>query len=253
MTLKEFITKYHLALSPPLLHACQEGLRRMNISRDPFHDNSHVTGILANLDQFLTENRELSISKINFPVLLLAICWHDVWKSQGNFTNRKNTVFREFYEGVGSMRIFSKSSNGFSLPPDVIRKTKYAIRKHSTFQLFPKRTLESKILYDMDSLEVWDFGRLKKALDKMGGIDHIGPSLIRVGKFYFQHWMMKKTGSNLYFSWTRGEFLKRKAKFLDQAFAFAATIKWLSLPSWLTKNPATTPKTVKSSSVEPPE
>jgi len=253
MTLKEFLTKYQLSLFPPVLHACQEAIRRMNLSRDPFHDTSHISRILSNLDQFLSENRELSVSKINFSVLLLAICWHDVWKSSQSFASRKKTLFNELYEGVGSMRVFSKSSNGFSLPPDIIRKTKYAIRKHSTFQLFPKRTLESKILYDLDSLEVWTFDRVKNALAKMGGIDHLGPSLIRVGKFYFQHWMMKKTGKNLFFTWTRREFLLRKAKFYEEGYAFASTIKWLSLPSWLTKNPATTLKTAKSSSKAPPE
>jgi len=184
---------------------------------DPLHNQNHVYSILDSLSEFLDQNAEVKLSRIDFDALLPAICWHDIWKSTKNPAKKRAVIFHNVAEGIGSMRLFSRYAARFPLTLTQTSKIKYAIRKHSSFQILPKRTLEARILYDLDSLELWSFPRILQAVEKLGGIEKINPSLFFVAKFYFDHWMMKKTGSRMYFEWSRKKFQVRRRQFLQQA------------------------------------
>lgn len=216
MTLQQFITRQHLDLDPFVQKACIYAINLMNLGQDPLHSGSHVYAILDNLDKFLSENREVNKKDIDFAVLLLAICWHDVWRSNKSRKSIKNLLYEELYEGIGSMRILGKNSRHLRLNQRHVSAAKYAIRKHTRYQIFDHKTLESKILFDMDTLENWSMDRVEKAFIKFGGLKNIPPFLIRVGKFFFERMMLSRSPNDLFFDWSKKEFEERRAVFLSE-------------------------------------
>ena len=214
MHITAFLARNHISLSRPALDSCLEAIDRMYRSTDPFHNETHVFSILDSLDIFLSENSQVKNVYINFDILLQAVCWHDVWKSVRTHKNTRALIFHNVAEGLGSMRIYSRYAKGVKINKSTTTGVRYAIRKHSSLQFFPKNTLESRILYDLDNLEVFSFERLSQAIANFGGLENISPKLIHVGHFYFNHWMAKKTGSKLYFDWSRKQFQIRKEKFI---------------------------------------
>ena len=215
MHITAFLSHRKLRISRPAYDSCLEAISRMTVSTDPFHDETHVFSILDSLDKFFDESREINCSQIDYEVLLQAVCWHDIWKSTKIQKSRRRVFFDNAADGLGSMRIFGRYARSVSLNPDTARKIKYAIRKHSSLQFLKRRTPESRLLYEMDTLEIWSIERLTKAIGYFGGLENISPKLFKIGKFYFDHWMAKKTGSKLHFEWSRQEFLNRKNRFFS--------------------------------------
>jgi len=227
MTLNQFLAKRHLDIDPFVKKACYYAVNLMNLGTDIFHSGSHVNSILDNLDKFLDENKEISESEIDFAVLLLAICWHDVWRSGKTQKGVRTLLYQELYEGIGSMRVLGKNSEALKLDDQVVKKAKYAIRKHTRFQLFSHKTLESKLLFDMDTLENWSIDRIDRAFVKFGGIDNVPPFLFRVGKFFFEHMMLNRSSNKLFFTWSRKEYEERRAVFLSELIKLAQKYYYL--------------------------
>jgi hypothetical protein len=216
MTLKKLIQKNHINLIPDVKSACEEGIKRMLKSPDPLHNHRHIQNMLKDLDIMLSEDREIIWEKVNFNILLLAITWHDIWKSQRLPKSRKKLVYHWFAEGIGSMRLFSKETKKYHLNPTISRKVRYAIRKHSTFQFLPKRTVESKILKSLDELEDFSIDRFKDALNSIHTLSEASPRIASLFRFYYQHWISRKNGYGSKYSWSRIEYQKRKHIFFSQ-------------------------------------
>ncbi len=209
-TFNSFLTGHNIRISPEVKHSCLEGLKIMRKSRDQMHDDRHVLGILKNLGKFMDESREINWSKINYELLLLSICWHDVWKSGRVLNSGHKALYHQFYEGLGSMRVFGKLTKYHSLDKKLVRKVKYSIRKHSMFQFLPTRNTETKILKDLDRLEEWSIPRLRWALGAISDWHTMSPRLVNVGKFYFEHWMLPRHTKKNYFQWTTGRINFKK-------------------------------------------
>lgn len=214
MTLSDFLNKNKIKLSLTSLSLCNQALNIMNDSKDPLHDLNHVKRILDYLHQFL--KNEARVKKdLNFEVLILSICWHDTWKSERFSNNIIAFLFHNFWEGIGSMRLFGKVAKKAKLDKNISKKVKYAIRKHHSFQIRKRKTLEAKILMDLDVLDVWSMERLK-VIEKMLSEFKIGSRILKLVIFYYKRYMLKKDETRLNFKWSRKEFKKRKTLYTKE-------------------------------------
>jgi hypothetical protein len=216
MKLKEFLLKNKINLPEPVFSLCNEGIEIMQKSVDPIHDENHLFRIFQDLDRFLRENSQIDKSEIDFKMLLLATCWHDVWKSERFPTNAVSLVLDQMQEGLGSAKMFTRKAKEEKLEPKLISLTKYAIRKHARFQMFPIQTREAKILKDLDRLEEWSLERLKHLKKRHLTTGRIDPRLLRLAKFWFFNFMAKVTDSSFHFEWSKTEFLKRKKAYFEE-------------------------------------
>jgi len=180
------------------------------------HSETHIFRLLDNLDQFLEEEKFIDKKEINFDVLLSAICWHDVWRAKREPYNFLKWLLEMLWEGIGSMLIFRKRAKEVGLSPELIREVGYAIRKHSDFQIFPKRTLESRILVDLDILDGWSLEKLEFLKKHYLSEDNIYWAPFRFGKFYFDHVMSRTTTKIFSYQWSRSEFNKRRKAYLAE-------------------------------------
>ena len=123
--------------------------------------------------------------KIDFQVLLLSICWHDVWISKRIPKNLIHLTFHQIVEGLGSALIFKKYALKAKLNKKLLRSVYYAIRKHSSFQVIPPFTLEAKILIDLDKLELWNNYRFfNSKLSMVSNKEFYQKYLVRFYYFY---------------------------------------------------------------------
>ena len=148
-------------------------------------------------------------------MLLLSICWHDVWKSYKTQTqNLLKMLYEQYSDGLGSAKIFNKYASRTNLHKSILNQVQYCIRKHSSLQFRKRKTVESKILTDLDKLETWNIKRYEQAMVEYKKVGTLNGKKVRLAKFFFKRFMRKSTTDDYYFSWTKNEFqiLKRKNK-----------------------------------------
>ncbi len=217
MTPEEFAQLHNLSVSTAVFTACNEALEIMSNSVDPLHTQNHVLRMISDLHSFMLNSSEIPWHKVDFEILLLSICWHDTWKSYKLPTSKKTVFVYNQVDGYFSMRLFNRLINKHSLPKNIVNKTKYAIKKHSSLQFLPKRTLESKLLKDLDKLEEWSIDRIRDGLENTHKLSELSPKLFLLLQFYFKHWMANTKDKSLRFSWTKNQFNKRKTQFVATA------------------------------------
>ena len=195
---------HHLvpAPSPVIKVMLDKAAEFMLHTKDLNHGMEHVNSLLRSANQFFRATGDRF--SIDREVLLLALYWHDVWKSQNKPTPR-NYLFHQFYEGLGSMFLFRKHARLAGLSPELIQGVSYAIRKHSAFQIRPAKTLEAQLLWDVDTLDVWNVQRVQA----------IFKNLKWTNLAFFDSYIlyMKNKGFHLNFEWTKNEVKKRKHLF----------------------------------------
>ena len=98
----------------------------------------------------------------------------------------------------------------------LVYQVSYSIRKHSRFQVLPIKTPEARILKDLDNLEEWSLERLRLLKKKFLISDQTNLKLLRLAKFWFDHFMAKTTDSGFHFQWSKTEFAKRKKLYLEE-------------------------------------
>jgi len=187
-------------------------------TKDPLHDCEHVYRILRDLPALL----EYEHLNVNLEVLLLSICWHDTWKATRFPTTIASVSFDQYWDGYGSARIFKKASATAKLEASTTAAVAYAIREHGRIKFFKTRTLEAKALQDLDSLDEWSLVRIepmkKKYLTNQPNL-----RLIRLAKYYFDHFMKKQTDKKFWFGWSKTEFKKRKLAYTKEVDRLLAT------------------------------
>jgi hypothetical protein len=174
-------------------------------TRDPSHGMEHIDNLLQETGQFFKSTGDKF--DIDRDVMLLALYWHDVWKSQ-IMPNWGNYLFLQLYEGLGSMFMFKAEAIAIGLSPAMIRSVSYAIRKHSAVQGFRAKTLEAQLLWDVDTLDIWNTQRTRSALQNLGRIS------LPTFDAYVRY--VKMAGSRLYFEWTRNEVRKMAPSFFEE-------------------------------------
>ncbi len=185
----------------------------MTSTKDPGHGMAHIQNLVHETDRFFqyTGNR----FDINRDVLLLALYWHDVWKSQIQ-PNWRNFLFLQLYDGLGSMFMFKSYARSLELAPETIRSVSYAIRKHSAIQGVRAKTLEAQLLWDVDTLDLWNIQRVRTTFRNLGRIH------MSAFDTYIRY--MKRTGSRLYFEWTRNEVKRLAPLFFEEMSKFRESL-----------------------------
>ncbi len=148
-------------LSDPVLQLSTRGLEVMSKSKDPYHDVTHAERMLQDFSFMLKKDEHL-LSMINPEVVVLSICWHDSWKAGRLARNNLELLYHQFWDGLGSVRIFERAAKTAHLKAELRSEVSYSIRKHAHFQFLPIRTLEAKILRDLDDLDLWSQERISR-------------------------------------------------------------------------------------------
>lgn len=216
-----FIKKYRIKISSSSLKLCQRGLEKMKESIDPAHNEEHVENILDNLDKFL-ESGQIKITKINFEILLVAICWHDVWKSTRMPENIRSVFVNQIWDGWGSARVFKKEVKLENEEKKKLRKVFWIIGNHPRDMTIhvPFRTyLETKILKDMDRLERWSIKRHDDFFEKLLIVR--GTKNQRfvgwLAKFFQEKYTLwSDSDKKYYFKWSKNELKRRRDGYLRQ-------------------------------------
>lgn len=185
----------------------------MTNTRDPSHGMEHINNLLRETGRFFKSTGDAF--NIDREVLLLSLYWHDVWKSQHK-PNWGNYLFQQLYEGLGSALMFRRDAWVAGLPPNIIRSVSYAIRKHSAFQIVSARTLEAQLLWDIDTLDLWDSQRTREAFRNLGRVN------LRAFDSYIRY--MKKAGFHLNFEWSRDEATKMRPSFFEEMSKFRESL-----------------------------
>ncbi|MBU0731791.1 hypothetical protein KKC88_02825 [Patescibacteria group bacterium] len=226
MEIEELIKKHNIIIENHALELYEEGLRRMKNSEDPLHADEHVGDIFGNLDEFLRKEKSIRNSEINFSVLLPAIAWHDTWKATRPQT--KNLVkyrYEQIWDGIGSARVLTEfvqdKKIDKQLTDRIVRSVYYhtqvpdQLRRKSEDYYENDLDLETKILRDMDGLDMWSMKRIHLA--EAEHCDEEG--VFRDRKMFFiARWVynaMDKKTMIFHFDWPKQEYLKRKKILLD--------------------------------------
>lgn len=226
MEIEELIKQHNIELKKPALELYFAGLERMKKSIDPLHGQEHVHDVLANLDEFLRNEKKVKNNRINFSVLLPAIAWHDTWKA--NRPQTKNLVkyrYEQIWDGIGSARVLTEYARDKKIDKElmdqIIKSVYYhtqvpdRLRRKSDDFYDKELDLETKILRDMDGLDMWSLKRLQSAEEEHcneKGVFHDRKM------YYIARWVYNTLDKKImyfHFPWPEQEYKKRKKILLD--------------------------------------
>lgn len=200
-------------VSPKVKAMLDKAVAFMTNTKDPSHGIHHVNHLLRDIHRFFNSTgNQFNMDK---EILLLAVYWHDVWKAQHK-PNAGNYLFQQLYEGLGSMFMFRKYASLVGLSPGITRPVSYAIRKHSAFQRLPAKTLEAQLLWDVDTLDIWNLQRVQAIFKNLGWAN--------ISMFDSYMLYMKKIGFHLNFEWTRDEVKRLKPLFFEEMSKFRESV-----------------------------
>jgi hypothetical protein len=158
MTLRNFTKEFNFKLNKNSLRLCREASKILKRSKDALHGQDHVSRMIKMLSEILSKHPTLR-KKIDLETIILSIFWHDAWKAFRRPTNALNFLTDNYYEGYGSATLFRKYALKMRLKKSLLSGVTYAIKKHPNSFFLPK-TIEGKILQDLDEVELWNFKRI---------------------------------------------------------------------------------------------
>ena len=212
--MEDLIAENKLEMRGKSFVMCLQGIAKMENKVDPLHNKNHPIRMIKDA-LILVKTEDLTV---DWSVLLMAICWHDVWTAKNVPKNIFGFVWEYLWDGMGSMGMFGGEAKKVGLEKTETEKVKTAIRKHPSIHWGKHETNEEKILWDVDNLETWSWERVKpleKELirKKRGRKEN---KQIGLAKFYFDHFMKNRNGKNLYFDWSKAEFSQRKKIYMEK-------------------------------------
>jgi hypothetical protein len=203
--------RHHLDLTPSARQLCTEAWALMAKSSDPLHNEDHLYNVFKDLNDWLLAEPSLK-KRINWSVLLTAVCWHDTWKAQHFAQTPISVVWAQWYEGLGSVKLFRAFAKQKHIDEEFQRQVCYAIRKHSLIQFMSHQTLEAQLLWDLDALDLWDIRRTKILHKYVDKVTFLSPTLI----LRLAHWFLRlHTPHMIYHDWPYGEFTQRQKKYFS--------------------------------------
>jgi len=201
------------APSPQIKYMLDRALEFMANTKDLNHGMDHLNNLIRNANRFFKSTGDKF--NIDHDIFRLALYWHDVWKSQ-NKPTAGNYLFQQLYEGLGSMFMFKTYAGLVGLSPSITNAVSYAIRKHSAVQMRQAKTLEAQLLWDIDTLDVWNVKRVQSIFKNL--------KLTNISIFDSYILYMKNVGFHLNFEWTRNEVKKKKPVFLETMSQFRESL-----------------------------
>ena len=213
MTLDAFLTKNEVELSPLTKTFCEEGIERMRSSIDPAHNVGHSERIIADLDKFVEENKEL---EVDFETLLISLSWHDVWRATNFKPNLIDLLISNYREGTNAAKLVTMEMEKEGFGQNLTDKVKYCVERHpGPHPSETKReTIESRILHDLDQMDSWSGGRLqeiKNYISENPKGKYLLP-MLRMGKSF----ILKAASHGYYFKSSQRERDIRYPEFVKQ-------------------------------------
>lgn len=225
MKLPEFIRKNKVTISCDYNNLCIKGIELMKKSVDKHHSDIHVYGLLDELHKFIDFESSIDKEDLDFEILLPAICWHDVWKSTKNQTNRILTlIFEQIYEGFGSTLMFEKETKNLKL--EKARAISRLILFHPGYEFLPGlyalihkryKSKELLILNDLDRLDSLNVKRLRDYAGRYMKKGNTSPKLFRIAYFWIKNVTLKKNSNNFHFTYSKNQFEINKRRVIRKA------------------------------------
>lgn len=214
-----FIKKHRIDLAANELELCRQAMDKMATSADAHHDETHVFRMLDYLDDFIgtPEFEQRCLEKINLKVLFIAILWHDVWRTEKEPASIWALVWSSFWEGIAAGEKFHRAARQAGLEGVLARKARYAIRKHAIVQILPLRTLEAKILADMDNLDCMSLDRVYPIEKRYLCEESASVITLWVARAAVWIFVETKSEKSFYFDWARKNGLRMRQIFLNKA------------------------------------
>jgi hypothetical protein len=204
MNLNKFYSKYSSSIDNEIYLASSEGYAIMRRSKDVSHDINHLNRMMSILDEVVEHDKNIKES-VDLRVMLMSICWHDVWKSK---FNQRWGFFIDIFEGLISSLLFIRGVKKYRLPDGVVRNSAYAIRKHSNVQFLKINTMEGRLLRDIDCIEMFSITRLKKSFENESYLFLNKKLFILFHKLFFKSFYTDVKSS----SWLNYEYQKKRRK-----------------------------------------
>ncbi len=207
MKFEEFFQKYFKRKDGDFYAFSKAGFNLMRKSVDPFHDFTHIENLFSLLDEFLTKHKKVK-EKVDLKALFLALCWHDAWKAEKDPKSVAAIIYNQAMEGLMSARMFKKAAKNYSIDPKTIARAAYAIRKHNSLQFLKRKTLEAKILRDIDKIDSVNFERFLYAKKKKFRFQK------KLYLFLIHLYFSKISRTSYHFNWTKDLLMKERKEFL---------------------------------------
>ncbi len=221
MQLKEFLDKTGIIVSDEVMVLCDDGIKIMQRAVDKAHSHPHIYRIFDDLHEFIDKEPGLKLNELNVEVLLAAICWHDVWRSERITSGVVYGTFILLWDGFGSSSQFSQRAVEIGFKSDFIDQVRYAIRKHSLFQLTKPKTLESQILNNLDWLELYSIPRIFEIEQTYLKTDSSsGKGFIQTLRLFLKYVLKSKSTKRMHFETLRKKLIKRREEFLVYATTY---------------------------------
>jgi hypothetical protein len=216
--LDDFLSRWKIELSPQDKRWCRRGWKKMKGSPDKLHNEDHVSEVLGNIEELLRAEK-IKKETIDWRILLMTICWHDVWKSGRRPKWPWDYVVNKFGDGLGSAIIFGSESKG-KMETDLRNKVWEVIYYHPSF--WPKGLVkwcqELMILKDGDRLERWNISRIEGLNRIREDYKVAGVRITNWGLDLIKRWWLpwRDNEKKYYFPWSKREFLRRKNRYLER-------------------------------------
>lgn len=190
-------------------HFSKEGFSRMKRSIDSLHDYNHIENLFGLLDEFLKKHKKIK-NRLDLKAVFLAVCWHDGWKAKHDPKTVGSIIYNQAMEGIFASQLFKKESKKYAVDKSTIEKASYAIRKHSSLQFLKRKTLESKVLKDIDKIDSVNFDRFLYAKNKNFRFHK------RRHLFLINLYMTRLSRDVYNFAWTKDILRLKRKNFLER-------------------------------------
>lgn len=236
MKFEELLNKSNISISDFARQVCSEGIVRMEQNPDPHHNSHHLQGLFIELYLLLQSEPSLR-AEIKFDILLSAICWHDVWKGGHSQTHSFFVfLFRELWDAPGSYFAFKKWMSEPSItariPENFSKEVGYCILMHSRItnylppliekRLFPLKSLEAQVLFDLDTLDSWSQRRIDNLETQYLNNSNASfdPRWIPIVKWWYFHHIQNASPLRFNLEYSQNEFLLRKEALINRCITF---------------------------------
>jgi hypothetical protein len=216
INLDEFLQQNNIKISDEVYKFCQLGIKTLKNAKDPLHSEKHPLRMLTDLGRII-EPEKLR-ERIDFELLVTSIIWHDVWRGRIFVTNPFSLIYSLIGDGLGGAVVFYKAAKKFGLSKSLIKDVSKIILLHSDiapYKLFrQRRRLETRILIDLDSLDIWSESRMNSLIDNIDP-QEVSIWKIRLAKVYMDWFMLHQDAEKSYhLNWAKEEFAKRRARLI---------------------------------------
>lgn len=220
MTVKEFLSKYPLDLSPEERQLCADAISRMEKAKDVHHGITHIYSSLGCLDEFIQTQDFQSINpRPDLKVIFLTILCHDCWRAGKDPQGPLALLWYTIGENFGNPRIFAKMANEHKIDPVLAAKVNYCIKKDGLFVVFPLKTPEAKIHKAIDEWDQFNETRIR-VIEKKFLLDRpLKRYYVRQAKLAMKLFVELDNASAHYFPWIARKIEERKKIIIPRLWA----------------------------------